>query len=77
MNYFPPSPIPDWPWRSSRGSRLLKEAIAERRFMQMSGEQWSRASALIRSEMYRDSEPMVCLSCGSKTSADGEILCGH
>jgi hypothetical protein len=77
VNYFPPNPIPAWPWRSERGSRPLKEAITERRFMLMSGEQWSRASVAIRSEMYRNGEPMVCLSCGSTTTANGEILCGH
>lgn len=77
MNYFPPSPIPHWPRRSPRGARLLREAITENRFMQFSGEQWSRASALLRSDMYRDGEPMVCLSCGAHTTADGDTPCGH
>lgn len=75
MKYFPPSPIPHWPKRSRLGGIPIGELVAEAYLDHP--HRMSKASARIRSQLYRNGEPMVCLSCGAKTNASGEIPCGH
>lgn len=77
MTYFPPSPVPLWPYRSRTGARLLSEAIAERKLLHYSGDQWNAESARVRSRLYRNGEPMICASCGAKTDGNGKLPCGH
>jgi len=77
MNYFPTSPIPDWPKRGRNESIPHKESAAMRKFFSHSTEQFNRASAAVRSQLFRNGEPMICLSCGRATAEDGETVCGH
>jgi hypothetical protein len=37
----------------------------------------NRAEAKLRSYLYREGDPMVCLSCGAKTDSIGGLPCGH
>jgi hypothetical protein len=37
----------------------------------------SAESAQIRSQFYRNGEPMVCLQCGCQTTPDGALACDH
>jgi hypothetical protein len=69
--------IPHWPKRSPRGSRPWPEVSAERKFFRHSTELYNQASASVRSTLYRNGEPMVCISCGAKTNESGGLPCGH
>lgn len=71
MNYFPESPIPHWPTRMGRGCKTVEEAIFE------FGLNLSAASAKIRSDMYHDGKPLICIQCGASTTSDGDLSCGH
>lgn len=33
--------------------------------------------AIVRSQAYRNGEPMVCLSCAAQTDPYGNLPCGH
>lgn len=33
--------------------------------------------AIVRSRVYRNGEPMVCLSCAAQTDLYGNLPCGH
>lgn len=71
MNYFPASPITAWPEDAPDGCLSIEDLIFE------CGLNLSAESAFMRSIAYRNGEPMVCLSCGRQTSADGGTHCGH
>jgi len=75
MNYFPPSPIPDWPKRSRLDGIPLAELVATHRLQDP--HRMAKASAKVRSHLFRNGEPMICLSCGRATAEDGETVCGH
>jgi hypothetical protein len=74
-DYFPPSPIPEWPKRGRLGGIPIAEAAALRRLDYP--ESMSRASVRMRSMIYRNGHPLICASCGAKTDAEGNISCGH
>jgi len=71
MNYFPSSPIPAWPDPLPDGWTTIDSLIFDL------GLNLSAAGAQVRSDLYRNGEPMVCIACGSLTTANGDILCGH
>jgi hypothetical protein len=68
-DYFPPSPIPEWPDYSPGVG--IEEFIFEQ------GLDLHRESAQLRSQLYRNGHPLICASCGAKTDAEGNISCGH
>jgi hypothetical protein len=74
-DYFPASPIPEWPKRGRLGAIPIAELAALKRLDYPAP--MLRASARVRSQLYRNGEPMICLSCGSHTTPDGETVCGH
>jgi hypothetical protein len=75
MNYFPASPIPEWPKRSRLGGRQVSEMIFEHENER--GHDLRAKRILTRSQIYQDGAPLVCIQCGRHTTADGEIPCGH
>ena len=77
ITYMPADPIPAWPKRSKLGGRPYREYAAERQFFLFVTEEYNASSARMRSLIYRDGQPMICLSCGKPTDARGYLLCGH
>ena len=75
LDYMPADPIPAWPKRSRSGGRPISELAAALR--NLDGNLYSKASARVRSKTYRNGKPMVCLSCGALTDADGALRCAH
>jgi hypothetical protein len=75
VNYFPPSPIPVWPNYSGSGTPI-KEYIFRRENV-APGINLDAARARMRSQVYRNGEPMVCLSCAATTDPHGNLPCGH
>jgi hypothetical protein len=75
-DYFPPSPIPEWPKLGRHGSRPLRIALAERNLTKDMSE-YNAASAQMRSIWHRNGHPLICASCGAKTDAEGNLECGH
>jgi hypothetical protein len=67
--------IPQWPARS-RGAIPFREAYATSNLSRDMRE-INAASARMRSDMYRDGAPMVCLQCGQVTDPYGNLPCGH
>lgn len=73
---FVRSPIPEWPKRGRNGALPLAEAIATHHLTQDMHEV-NKARARLRSEIYRNGQPMVCLQCGQTTDPYGNLFCGH
>lgn len=73
MNYFPPSPVPDWPKRSQFVGRII-DLVAECRLVPPGEDMNTMRIRLLDGEGFPQ---FKCISCGSLATPDGDIPCGH